>query len=60
MHFALNSAGVPWWNVTADLYEQQISIGAFAMTQACCQPGLQSSTEQWGMHFALNSAGVTW
>ena len=26
------------------------------MTQACCQPGLQSSTEQWGVRFPVNSA----
>ncbi len=28
------------------------------MTQACCEPVLQSTTEQWGMHFALISAAV--
>ena len=43
---------------TAQLYEEQISIGVIAVTQACCEPVLQSSTEQWGMHFALPSAAV--
>jgi len=28
--------------------------------QACCEPVLQSSTEQWGMHVALTSAAVHW
>ncbi len=27
---------------------------------ACCEPVLQSSTEQWGLHFALNRAAVHW
>ena len=39
MHFALNNAAVPWRNVTAHLYEEQISTGVFAATQACCQLG---------------------
>ena len=60
MHFAVNSAAVPWSLVSAHLYEEQVSIGVFAVTQACCQAGLQSSTEQWGMHFALDSAAVPW
>ena len=37
---------------TSHLVEQQISLGVIAMTQACCEPVLQSSNEQWGMHFA--------
>ena len=32
--------------VTAHLYQQQISLSVFAVAQACCQPGLHSSTEQ--------------
>ena len=32
--------------VTAHLYQQPISLGVFAVAQACCQPGLHSSTEQ--------------
>ena len=28
------------------------------MTQACCEPVLQSSTRQWGMHCAKSSAAV--
>ncbi len=47
-----------WCWLTAHLYEEQISIGAIAVTQACCEPVLQSTTEQWGMHVALISAAV--
>ena len=36
--------------ITADLYEQQIFIGVFAVTWACRQPILQSNFKQWGMH----------
>ena len=32
--------------VTAHLYQQQTSIGVFAVAQACCQLVLHSSTEQ--------------
>ena len=32
--------------VCAHLYEEQISIGVNAVTEACCEPFLQSSTEQ--------------
>ncbi len=38
--------------------EEQMSIGAIAVTQACSEPGLQSTTEQWGMHFAQTSGAV--
>ena len=27
---------------------------------ACCEPVLQSITEQWGLHHALTSAAVHW
>ena len=33
---------------------------AIALRQACCQPVLQSSTEQWRLHFALSCAAVPW
>ncbi len=58
MHFARTIAAVHWYWVTAHLYEQQICTGAIAVTQACCESVLQSSTEQWGMHFAKTSAAV--
>ena len=58
MHFALTSAAVHVCWLTAHLCEEQISIGVFAVTQVCCEPVLQSTTEQWGMHFALTSAAV--
>ena len=32
--------------VTAHLYQQPISLGVFAVAQACCQPLFHSSTEQ--------------
>ena len=60
MHFAQTSAAVHWWWVPAHLYEQQISIGVTAVTQACCRPVLQSRTEQWELHFAQTSAAVHW
>ena len=47
-----------WW-VTGHLYEQRTLIGVIAVTQACCQPLLQTSTEQWGLHVALSSAGCS-
>ncbi len=28
------------------------------MTQACCEPVLQSTTEQWGMHLAQTSVAL--
>ena len=58
MHFAQISAAVHSCWLTAHLYEEQISIGVIAVTQTCCEPVLQSSTEQWGMHFAQISAAV--
>ncbi len=60
LHFALNSVAVHWCWVIAHLYEQQIYIGVFAVTQACCKPVLQSSPEQWGLDFALNSVAMRW
>ena len=58
MNFAQISAAVHCCCLTAHLYEEQISIGVIAVTQTCCEPVLQSSTEQWGMHFAQISAAV--
>ena len=49
-----------WCWGTAHLYDQQIFIGAIAVTQGCCQAVLQSSTEQWEEHFAQGSAAVHW
>ncbi len=46
MDFANSSAAFHWCWVIADQYEQQIFIGVLAVTQACCQPVLQSSTEK--------------
>ena len=45
-HFALTSAAVHFCWLTAHLYEEQISIGVAAVTQACYEPALQSTTEQ--------------
>ncbi len=47
-----------WCCITAHLYEEQISISVTAVAQACCQPGLQSSTEQWGSYLALTRPAV--
>ena len=60
MHFAKGMVAVHWWWLTAHLHYQQIFKGVFAVTRACCEPVLQSSTGQWGMHFALSSAAVPW
>ena len=57
-YFALSSAAVHWYCITGQLYEEQISIGVFAVAQACSEHDLQSSTEQWGAYFALRSAAV--
>ena len=58
MPFALPSAAVHGYWVTAYLYQEQISMGVIAVTQISCEPVLQSSTEHWGMQFALPSAAV--
>ena len=60
VHFAKTSAAVHCWWISAHLYEQQIFIGAIAVTQGCCEPVLKSSPEQCGMHFAKTSAAVHW
>ena len=60
MPFAKVRAALHWCWVTAHLYEQQISIDVFAVTQASSEPVWQSSTGLWGMHFALTSAAVHW
>jgi len=51
---------VQWCWVTAQLYEQQIFTGVFAVTQACWQPVVHSSTGKWCMLFAKNSAAMQW
>ena len=48
--FAKNSAAVQGCGITADLYAQQIFIGAAAV-HGVCQPVLQSSIVQWRMRF---------
>ena len=58
MHFAQTSVALHLSWLTAHLYEEQISIGAVAVTQACCEPVLQSTSEQWGMHFAQTSVAL--
>jgi len=45
---------------TFELHEEQTFIGVIAVTQACCEPFLQSSTERWGLHFAQGSAAMPW
>ena len=52
------STGLHWCFITVQLYEEQLSLGVFAVTQGCCQPDSHSSTEQWGAYFALTSAAV--
>ncbi len=42
------SAAVSLNWLSAPLNEEQTSIGVIAVTQACCEPLLQSTTEQWG------------
>jgi len=49
-----------WCCITAHLYEEQTSTGAIAVTQACCEPVMQSSTEQWKSLFALTIAVMNW
>ena len=41
-------------------HEEQISKGVITVAQSCCEPVLQSSTEQWGSYSALLSAAVHW
>ena len=58
MHFAQTSVAVHFCWFAAHLYEEQNFLGVIAVTPACCEPVLQSTTEQWGMHFAQTSAAV--
>ena len=60
MYFAQTSAAVHFCCLTANLYEEQISLGVNAVTKTCCEPGLQSCTEHWESYFALTSAAVHW
>ncbi len=43
---ALSIVAVHWCWVTAHLHEEHIFTDVIAVTQACCQPVVQSSTEQ--------------
>jgi len=54
----LTCAALHFCCLTAHLYEEQISIGAIAVTQACCEPVLQSTTEQWGIDSAQTCAAL--
>ena len=56
--FANTSAAVHWWWISAHLCEQQAFIGVIAVTQACCEPVLQSSIGQCGTQFAKTRAAV--
>lgn len=58
MLVAKTNAAVPLRWVTAHVCEEQISKCMFAVTQACGEPVLRSSIEQWGMHFAISSAAL--
>ncbi len=58
VQYSQTSVAVHFCWLTAYLYEDQISIGAIAVTQACCEPVLQSSTERWEVHFSQTSAAV--
>ncbi len=58
MPFVLSRAAVHQIWVTADLYQQQISICEIAVTQGCCHPVLQSSPEPEGMPSVLSRAAV--
>ncbi len=40
--------------------EQHIFLSVIAVTQGCCQPVLQSSSEQWEMHVTEISVAVHW
>ena len=55
MCFAQTSAAVHFCCLTANLYEEQISLGVIAVTQTCCEPGLQSSTQQGSLHTCMES-----
>ena len=58
MHVAQTSAAVYIFWFNPHLYKEQIYIGVVAVTQACCEPVLQSSTEQREIHSAQTSAAV--
>ena len=55
---ALTRIAVDLWWLMAQLYEEHISVGAIAVTQACCEHVLSTTTEQWGMQFAQTSGSV--
>ncbi len=46
--------------ITANLYEEQVSIGVDAVAKAYCEPVLQRSAEQQGSCFVLTIAALLW
>jgi len=56
----LTNAAVHLCCITAHLYEEQIFISVTAVAQSCCEPVLQSSTEQQASCSAMTSAAVHW
>ena len=46
MQFAKTSMAVHWCRVNAHLYEDQVSLGVTAVTQACCELALQNNNDQ--------------
>ena len=46
MQFAKASVAVLWCRVNAHLYEDQVSLGVTAVTQACCELALQNNNDQ--------------
>ena len=54
MHFALTSAALHFCCLTAHLYAEQIFTDVAAVTQTCCEPVLQSNTDQGGNALCLD------
>ena len=46
MQFAKTSVAVHWCRVNAHMYEDQVSLGVTAVTQACCELALQNNNDQ--------------
>ena len=46
MQCAKTSMAVRWCRVNAHLYEEHVSIGVIAETQACCELALQINSDQ--------------
>ncbi len=58
MHFAQTSAALHFCWLTAHLYEEQISIGVIAVTQACCEPVCRAALNSGECIFAQTRAAV--